>query len=105
MDYRWKILLKNEKSYLHAILFKVVCPPVFPNYTTLQGDLECILIVVIVGVEMIGAEAVIDAVVKIVGSWTIPNISVWKDLEVHVLMMIQNASAVPLVWGNWEYSF
>ena len=37
---------------------------------------------VIVGVEMIGAEAVIDAVVKIVGSRTIPNMSVWRDVEV-----------------------
>jgi hypothetical protein len=34
----------------------------------LKGDIECILVVVIVGLEMNGAEAVIDAVVKIVGS-------------------------------------
>ena len=60
--------MKNAKSHLHAILFDVVCPPVFRNCTTLKGDSECILLVVIVGVEMVGAEAVIDAVVKIVGS-------------------------------------
>jgi hypothetical protein len=56
--------------------------------------------VVIVGLEMSGAEAVIDAVVKIVGSWAILNISVWKDVEVNELMMSQNASGVPLVWEN-----
>jgi len=61
-------LLKNAKYYLNAILFKLVCPPVFRNHTTLKGDIECILVVVIVGLEMSGAEAVIDAVVKIVGS-------------------------------------
>ena len=33
------------------------------------------------------------------------NLSVWKDGEVKELMMIQNASGVPLVWGNREYSF
>ena len=103
--YRWNILLKNAKYYLHAILFKVVCPPAFRNCTTLKGDIECILVVVIVGLEMSGAEAVIDAVVKIVGSWAILNISVWKDVEVNELMMSQNASGVPLVWGNWEFSF
>jgi len=26
--------------------------------------------------------------------------SVWKDVEVKELMMSQNASGVPLVWGN-----
>ncbi len=55
---------------------------------------------VIVGLEMSGAEAVIDAVVKTVGGLTILNIAVWKDAEVNELMMSQNASGVPLVWGN-----
>jgi hypothetical protein len=102
---RWNILLKNAKYYLHAILFKVICPPVFRNCTTLKGDTACILVVVVVDLEVIGAKAVIDAVVKIVGSWTTLNISAWKDVEVKELMMIQNASGVPLVWGTWGFSF
>ncbi|MEE9532170.1 MAG: hypothetical protein V3W52_14350 [Syntrophobacteria bacterium] len=92
--------MKNEKFYLHAVLFKVICPPAFRNCTTLKGDVECVLVVVIVGLEMSGAEAVIDAVVKTVGGLTILNIAVWKDAEVNELMMSQNASGVPLVWGN-----
>jgi hypothetical protein len=60
--------LKSAKFCLHAIPCRIVCSPVFRNYITLKGDLGCILAVVIVRVKMIGAEAAIDAVVKIVGS-------------------------------------
>ena len=78
MNYRWKILLKNEKSYLHVILFKLVCSSVFWNWTTLKGELECIPVVMIVGVEMRGAKAVIDAVVEIVGRWRILTLACGK---------------------------
>ncbi|MEE8622214.1 MAG: hypothetical protein V3T37_09205 [Syntrophobacteria bacterium] len=66
----------------------------------MKGDVECVLVVVIVGLEMSGAEAVNDAVVKTVGGLTILNIAVWKDVEVNELTMSQNASGVLLPSAN-----
>jgi hypothetical protein len=60
----------------------------------LKGDIECVLVVVIVGVERI------DAVVKTVGGLTILNIPVWKDAEGKKLTMSQNASGVLLPSAN-----
>ena len=34
------------KTCLHAVSFKVVCPLVFRNCTTLKGKIECIMVVV-----------------------------------------------------------
>jgi len=94
VNHRWNILLKNEKSYLHAVLFKVIYSPAFRNCTTLKGDVECVLVVVIVGVGRIGA------VVKTVGGLTVLNISVWKDAAGKKLTMSQNASGVLLPSAN-----
>jgi len=60
----------------------------------LKGDVECVLVVVIVGVGRIGA------VVKTVGGLTILNIAVWKDAEGKKLAMSQNASGVLLPSAN-----